>query len=719
MRRLITILSSVTMILTSLFSNSAKAADAISHFYGASFFAAAAGIEINYALAMGVGNEMIDSGVWTSPMGLPTPRLLFHFMGTPVEFTVNEGGLKRGLAIATIKHPLFFNLLDVGMRTKDPVKLGAALHLLIDTFFHAGYSNYLGHGEGGHRPDMPYEEVQKARLCFQAIIEVIYLIRDMQGSSHNFDLMKRLVSEVMVNETYAKKLKTVTRANDLDGIIAVVSKRPDLFTQILLDNQNVRNAFFTNVEKSDQYWQIAMQEIFKIFKDKGYSKLKDSDFLDLTKGFSDVAARTDLDPMQSLKIMIYRILQMQDPVLESHMEGDLELGFDTENMKATLDKGHFNFAKLAGFRDIGAFHLDIENEVKKHTDSLGFLIANIENFEKQISKVDENGQITLLLADEWPQNTQTYAESIFPEILSWMRLFNKNGGFKLVEDRQIGNLVSTQTDTDWMKELLDHDPEYLKKTLRLFQTLENNPEQLELAARLRALAEMSYHLANNATKDLFPGKISPIKKVVYEDDTTQHAVFAMEARTVSVRNMIAKYLKINILKDPVDATTYGMRSIRTALAKIGIMQIEEQADQQVETVSQLTREFQRDIGFGVEDENGKIVMPIDGKDLIEVAPNLNLAGYTRWTSWTINYVWRIMFKFKKSKNAAIAAYIKNGEAMKSLVAEALYKMYYNGSDSQTNVLLDKYGELPTDVAGKHVIGLPGNSMKCEALFGHE
>ena len=156
MKKILVYLSTVAVVLTvQLFTQQLKAADDITHFYGSTFFAMASGIDRDFAISMAVGNEMIDRGTWTNPMGLPTPRLLFHFLGTPLQFTVNEGGLKRGLAIATIKHPLFYNLLDTGMKSKDPVKLGAALHLLIDTFFHSGYSNLLGHGEGGHRPDMP------------------------------------------------------------------------------------------------------------------------------------------------------------------------------------------------------------------------------------------------------------------------------------------------------------------------------------------------------------------------------------------------------------------------------------------------------------------------------------------------------------------------------------------------------------------------------------
>ena len=130
---------------------------------------------------MALGNEMIDRGIWTTPMGLPTPRLLYHFMGTPVSFSVDEGSGRRLLAIATIKHPLFYNLLDRGLKTKNPVFIGAALHLLIDTFYHAGYSNLLGHAEGGHHfsgPPFEYDPGndadpdQRVRADHRQVVEV-------------------------------------------------------------------------------------------------------------------------------------------------------------------------------------------------------------------------------------------------------------------------------------------------------------------------------------------------------------------------------------------------------------------------------------------------------------------------------------------------------------------------------------------------------------------
>lgn len=722
MKKMLVFLSAVAVILASpLFIPQAEAADDITHFYGSTFFAMASGIDRDFAVSMAVGNEMIDRGTWTNPMGLPTPRLLFHFLGTPLQFTVNEGGLKRGLAIATIKHPLFYNLLDTGLKSKDPVKLGAALHLLIDTFFHAGYSNLLGHGEAGHRPDMPYEEVQKARQCFQAIIEMMYIIRDMRPGTPDLSVMERIISEVTKNEIYGKKLKEITGARDLKEMTAVISRRPDLFTQVLLDNELVRNTFFTNVEKSNQYSKIAMHEILDIYKKQGYSKISDADVNELALQFKDITARTDIDPMQTLKIIIFRILQIQDPVLTRLANEDLiKHGFNPAELKDILERTHFDFSKIIGFSNMDALKSNIENDVKKNQDALKILIANVELFVSQIRTTNAAGETVTLRSHEWSQNTQTLAEHVFPEVLSWTRLFNQDGRIRLVEHRDVGNLISTQTDIDWMRNLMDHDPKFLENTLRLFKHLDGNPQVLKLAARLRVLAETSYHVANNSTKDMFPGKLSPIKKVVYEDDSLRHACFAKDCRVKAVQNLVAEYTNVNLVRGPDGFHTYVIRQIKTGLAKIGINKTVEKTNEQAAQLDQLVREFAFEIGFGSKDSSGKITLPMDNRDLVEVAPNLSLAGYLAWTKSTFNYVYRVMLKIGKAKNAAISKYIENGERVKSAVDDVLSKAYYTESRGVLpSAWLAQYGKLDLDKSKYQVTGLQKPkkaAIKCEKYF---
>lgn len=720
MRNLLTILSLVATVLT--VGLRVHAADDITHFYGSAFFSMASGVDKDYAVSIAVGNEMIDRGIWTNPMGLPTPRLLYHFLGTPLEFTVNEGGLKRGLAIATIKHPLFYNLLHAGMMKKDPVKLGSALHLLTDTFFHAGYSNLLGHGEGGHRPDMPYEEVQKARQCFQAIIEINYMIRDMQGQSADLSIMKRIISEVVGNEVYAAQLKKVTGAENLDDLVRVVARRPDLFTQIMLDNTLVRNSFFTNIEKTDQYMKIAMIEIMDAFKLKGYSSIDSKSLQELMPQFKDVGARTDIDPMQTLKIIIFRILQLQDPVLSKDANRDLKnLGFNPDELRI-FEKAHFDFSKLGGFAHRTAFQDNIENETRKNIDALRMLIANVQILKDQITLRKADGSSQVLQSHSWSQNAQTFAEHVFPEVLSWLRLFNQDGKIYLIEHRNVGDLVSTQTDTDWMRSLMDREPSYLENTIKLLKSIESNPETLALVARLRALAETSYLLANSATKDLFPGKLSPIKKVVYEDDSLPHACFAKECRVEATRNLVAEYTGIKLLGGPEAFHTTVIKSIKLALSRLGTKKQMQMVDEQAAMLTQLSRELNYEIGFGSKDANGNITLPSDRTDLIEISPNLTVAGFMNWTKSSYQYVHRIMAKFSKAKNAAILGYIRNGERMKAEVVTALNKAYYSqdATGQLPEAWTEHYGEIKLNPKKYQVTGLPSTSLafkvRCEALF---
>lgn len=716
MKKIITIISLVSVLVSSI---SARAADHIMHFWASVGVPMLAGVDPDFAVAMGVGNEMIDKGYWTHPMGLPTPRLLLHFLGTPLEFSVDEGALKRGLALATIKHPLFYNLLQIGIKEKNPVHLGKALHLLIDTFYHAGYSNLLGHGEGGKRPDMPYEEVQKARQCFQAIIEVIFLIRDMRPGSPDLSYLERVITDVTKNQIYRDQLEKVTQSTDIKVMTAYIAKKPHLFTQILLDHPLFRNAFFTNVEKSNAYWDIALDEVFKQFKDKGYSNLENEDLVNLKNLLRDITARTDIDPTQSLKIVIYRILQLQDPVLSEYLKNDLgNLGYDINEIKSLLDKAHFDFSKLEGYSDIESFKTAIEVEAMQNKDHLRMLIANLKIFKNNVS---HNG--VFLPSPYWQATANTMAEQILPELLSWDRLFKEPGIARLVEHRDVGILFSSQTHTDFMKSLIDKDPGYIDKMIEVLESIERDPKLLEIAGKMRALAETAYRLSNNATKDMFPGKLSPIKKVVYEDTSLRHSIFAQKLREQAQVNLWAELVGMKFVKGPDSFFEFMKGKVQVALSKLKFEKVKSDISHQMVETDQLLRESLLEMGLAkVVTRDGQSVIETiaeQKQNSFEVKPNLTLFGYADWFWKSFTYIGPVMFKFFGAKNRKVLEYIAKGEVMKSEVVQAVQKMYYSNATAE-NPLLTKYGPIvDKEKPGKGygVSGLPGSGgLKCIQLM---
>ena len=721
MKKLLAILGLLSIVFTAVLKpQPAKAADDQMHLYGSAFMAMASGIHPDYAIAMSLGNEMIDRGIWTTPMGLPTPRLLFHFLGTPADFNVDEGIIRRGLAIATIKHPLFYNLLHKGMLTKNPVDLGKALHLLTDTFYHAGYSNLLGHGEGGHRPDMPYDEILKARLCFQAIVEVLFIIRDMQPGPKDFSVLKRIVEDVSKNPAYESKLKVVTGANTVDGIVEILARRPDLFTQVVLDHPQVRNTFFTTMERTPGYRKLSMKEIFGLLIKKGYTTLKPQDFAELATQFRDLSARTDLMPMDSTKIVIYRFLQLQDPMLKQQAAEELKtIGYDAAEMKAILDRGHFDFSTLAGFDDMKGLNAEINTNYIKHIDSLRFITTNLETFMSQITEIDSNGKKSFLPSSRWPQDVRTFADTLLPDMLAWTRIINHGGAIRLEEHRDIGNLFSTQTDAEAVISSIDRDPSYLENTVEILKGIESNAKTLKTAARLRALAEIARSISYELTKDMFPMKTSADHKANFENDKLSHAVFAKESRIMAARNLITEFFNIDILRGPDPFHVFVKQKMQAGFTRIKgkVPQVVAQVDAQVAEIMELAREFNHSIGFGQKNADGKIELPIDRPDVFRVAPNLSLSGYLSWTMSTFQYVGRVMLKRAQSKNAAIMGYVSNGEKMKSEVVQQIERQYYKPTDSQKSNLWNlKFGEMNSrDEARKSkVTGLPG-IVRCESL----
>jgi hypothetical protein len=517
-----------------------------------------------------------------------------------------------------------------------------------------------------------------------------------------------MISDLVVNETYATQLRSATGVQTMDDMVSVISKRPDIFSQVVQDHPLFRNTFFTHMEKSEPYWDIAIREVLQIYKDKGYSHLDANSLHTLADEFKDVSARTDLDPAQSLKIIIFRILQLQDPVLsESAIQDYTELGYTSDRVREILNKGHFNFAQIAGYSDNEglAAHLNIETE--KNITGLKMLIANLEILARRI-EVIEDGRVKVEPSHAWSHEAQTMFETTAPNVLSWLRLLNQDGSIRLVEHRDIGALVSTQTDTDWMRNLLDHDPGYLDDALWILKRIESNEAQLRVAARLKALAETSYFIAHNSTKDLFPGKMSPIKKVVYEDDSLPHACFATECRKSMARNLIADFANFKVVGEPVGFHQYVLAQVRAALSKIGLNKIMKSTDHAVSKYSQVIREFVYGLGMGTKDSNGNIILPEDNPALREIAPNLNFAGYRNWEKFSWNYVYRVMLKIKKAKNAEIETYIKNGEQMKTDVTKAIYESYFaptaTGKISPT--WTTKYGTLQsTPIHKSGIIGM--------------
>jgi hypothetical protein len=707
----------------------ASAADSQKHYYGSLFGGLATGIPVETAVMMALGNEMIDRGLWTTPMGLPTPRLLFHFMGTPVDFTVDEGAGKRLLAIASIKHPLFYNLLDQGIRTKNPVFIGAALHLLIDTFYHAGYSNLLGHVEGGHRPDMPYTEVHKARQCFQAMIEVLFILRDMTTDHPDLEIMKRIVADVSKEPTYRKALEKETGGKSVDDFVKVASRRPDIFTLILLDHDLVRNSLFTNVEKSAEYTKIMIPELVKIFNKQGYSSLSPQEIDNVSAEFSDVAARTDLDPLQTMKIIMYRILQVQDPILQRLSNPEIGLNStkpSEADLKAKVVNAKVDFSRLAGFSNRRAFLTNIGIEAKKNAAAFGFLLANVKIFRNRIEKTDATGKRYFIRSHDWDQATQTMAENLFPEVLSWLHLFNPtDGSLRTVEHRDLGHLVSTQYDIDWMRNLIDMNADNFNGIEQIFRRVHADPRVLQIASRLKALAESAYHLANNQTKDIIPNKLSPIQHVNYENDSLPHACFARDCRMDAMKNLIAEMANIKVEAEPMSIIAF----IRSKVAKITKLIKEKLLFKKIEAdivaQDQYVREYVHGLGYGTKDASGRIILPEDRADLFKVSPNLSVPGYLRWTASTWKYVFRVISKFTKAKNAQIEAYIRQGEIMKTHVINALDQAYY--SDKATGILpipwTMTYGSLnvaktPAEwgVTGVTPTSSTGQTMTCQSIF---
>lgn len=182
------VLIPIIAISTFSISESAKAYDTDTHFYETYILARYVGIGHDVALHFATFNEYIDQNSWTSPMnpllltGTRTRRL-FHF---PIPLVnrysysnaTKQFGIKLNvLDLAQENSPMGNELLWTGLKKGDMQLVGAGLHVLMDTFGHAGYSPSIGHLYQGHGPDRANQAYEKHRRMATTLIKVLSLVR--------------------------------------------------------------------------------------------------------------------------------------------------------------------------------------------------------------------------------------------------------------------------------------------------------------------------------------------------------------------------------------------------------------------------------------------------------------------------------------------------------------------------------------------------------------
>ena len=226
--------------------------DVDTHFYGTYAMARYAGINHFIASRIATYAQWMDETYLSSPM-IPTAiigtkiRRLLHFPCTELAGDFNNGATHffhlKTLSETVPNHPIASELIHEGMREGWLMKSGAGLHVIEDSYAHAGTPAETGHAHLWHWPDRPYAAPEKYTQMVDTVFKVMVAIRELlPDEALDFDLQDK---QRLQAPNYT--LDAVTLASAYSSIPQL---RETVEKNILTDPEYVRFAFNHILNKS-------------------------------------------------------------------------------------------------------------------------------------------------------------------------------------------------------------------------------------------------------------------------------------------------------------------------------------------------------------------------------------------------------------------------------------------------------------------------------------
>lgn len=252
------------LLLTAL---TVQANDEDVHLRVMAHLARASGFDDATAKYLALSNQYVDMNAMSSAMLTPAQRQLWHFPGSLEAINVEGHGpigiLQRmgetKLALAERNHPLANYLIYRSLQTGDLQLLGFGFHVKMDgTGAHVGYSNLFGHLVDGHNPDRVFLEPNKFENMVRSLVQSLVQVRHMMPEE-----FQDKASALKYLNTYAKKTylgRDLTEA-DLND--------PVLLSNIILADETLQKIAREDMFKKYEYKLLALNKIFKNFKDQG------------------------------------------------------------------------------------------------------------------------------------------------------------------------------------------------------------------------------------------------------------------------------------------------------------------------------------------------------------------------------------------------------------------------------------------------------------------
>jgi hypothetical protein len=693
-------------------SLTAQGADRQTHFFGDLIMGLSADLNPYDSIQYAFGDEMVDGGLYTHPMGLDAARILSHFQGNPITIRTDGGFMKEGLAIATIDHPLLYKLLDEGMKTGNKAMIGAVRHRLIDTFFHAGWSNFWGHMEGGHRPDMPQEEIYKAQRCFQAIMELTFYLRDMSDTEVKTTQMENILGRVTNRKLGA--LYEISGTNNIADLAKYMRTKPGFYAEVLWEIPELKNAYLVRIENSNQYQDLAFEELFKSMKAGGYVDLEPQEYTGLKGFFTDLHERNDLTAQDSFRLAMYRMYQSLTGT-KTQQSGNIVI---PESIKSKL-----HLERLVGLTSLAALNAKIDHGTITNSAQLRLLVASIQDFKQSLGGKWKPAS-EMSLADNATLN------DLAGKIVSWIQIFDPStGNANVTEDARAGDIPDLRDVEGFVRFTYSNQPEFLDNFV---DSLTGKGEShINELARLKAIAEQANLASIQATKDIIPNaRNTSLQRVNFENDGLSHACFANGCRELAARNAIAKLFGIDAQLGHLGTlgfTEYLQEQIKEIKMKMSKTE-REKAEAQKARLETASREYLVDIGFAQKQSDGTITTELEmNTDLVKIKPAMTLKGNLTWFKWSRNEMAGLMYrldtKFKKFRSLEIERRIEVGSEVKDRVVLTMNERYGSGKavpeNKQLNYPTIKSGKDQVDKEGQFKLTGKNNNVyfgiRCEEL----
>lgn len=299
---------------------SAQAYDEDTHFYGTYAMARYAGIKHEIAVKIAMSAQWMDESYISDPTsmilligtGIKKRRLL-HFPSSRVVGKLNTETQKQLLGAATEiqqkiqdyiaefaeyqgdgeavslvtktmpGHPVATELLMRGLKQGNLMMAAASLHVLEDSYAHAGTSAEKGHSEQWHWPDRPFDAVDKYFLMARNVFDALVAIRG-QLPPDAIDCSVRLV-----------------------GGTACTMNGEDL-AQGYNSNKFVRAVVGFNPLRDPRYIKVAVQDLYERAAKLGYINLSQDEFDTI---LADIRVEWPMDSFVVLQKVLQKIFAMQ------------------------------------------------------------------------------------------------------------------------------------------------------------------------------------------------------------------------------------------------------------------------------------------------------------------------------------------------------------------------------------------------------------------------